>query len=293
MNKKSSNLQLKNLIYYVLLLIATPFLLLQNYLQSFIGKLSRLTFSVSDFEIPYVVVIAVIVFGFALVSYRKKLNRIRIIGIFITFLLIYIGQELTDYYFNHDFYELQYNWHYFAYGIFAFIAYRFYKSRNLPDEKIILFTFLLAIAISTFDEFIQVFISNRIFDIGDIGKDAWGSIIGLFIIYFIVEEGRIFQSNLTFRVRKISDYLQNPKALFLLETIFTLILITVASLLTEIQYIFIAILIVIGLFIIYFIVFHFSQKKIMRKVFLGLFIVIMMIQVFAFFKYRKKNIINN
>ena len=49
-----------NLIFYILLLIATPFLIVQNYLQQVIGMTSRLSFTMLKIDIPYIVAIAII-----------------------------------------------------------------------------------------------------------------------------------------------------------------------------------------------------------------------------------------
>ena len=171
------------MILFVLLLVMTPFLLLQNYLQAFIGKLSLYEFEIGETAIPYTVFFALLFLCTIIVLNRRHLTLFRLLSTLIAFLLLIIGQKISDFYFNHSFYELQHNWHYFAYGIFSFIAYRHYKSKKKTDAQIIVFTFLTAIAISTFDEFIQIHISSRIFDIGDIGKDSWGAVIGMFFIF--------------------------------------------------------------------------------------------------------------
>ncbi len=181
-------------ILYILLLIATPFLLLQNYLQSVIGEISNLTFTVFNITIPVTVTIAVIIILVILIFTYKKLNKIRVISWLVVLFLFWIGQKSTDFYFNHKFYELQYNWHYFAYAIFVYLNYRSLSVKNTPPQKIILLTFFSALAISTFDELVQMPLSNRIFDIGDISKDLWGAMIGLTIIYSILENGKIFKN---------------------------------------------------------------------------------------------------
>ena len=233
---KKSYSPLINLIMYVLLLVATPFLLLQNYLQTFIGKLSIYSFTFIGIDIPFVVLIALILATALIVKNLKYLSKFRIISIGVTVLLMIIGQELSDFYFNHKFYELQHNWHYFAYGIFSYIAYRYFKSKNSSDAKIILFTFLTAISISAFDEFIQIHISNRIFDIGDIGKDIWGTVIGMFFIFFVINKGEIIRQSWKIREKKIRNYLNNPFSILFLEMVFTLILLAVSSHLTNFEY---------------------------------------------------------
>jgi len=277
---------LTNLILYGLLLIVTPFLLLQNYLQSAIGMLSEFSLEISGFAIPYIVLMAIIVVSTLIFKNRKQLTKFRIISFLIVISLMIIGQKSTDFYFHHNFYDLQHNWHYFAYGIFSFIAYRFFKKKGKPPEKIILFTFLSAILISTFDEFIQIHISNRIFDICDIGKDVWGTVIGLILIFFVIEEGKIIKKGWKIRRKKIRDYFRNPFSILFLELVFAYLLISISSVLTEINYSHIAVLFSLGTFILFFSILHLSQIKIFRIVFIILLISIITIQGYFYFKYK-------
>ena len=282
-----------NLIFFILLLIATPFLLLQNYLQTFIGKLSELFFEISGFKIPYVVLVVLIIVVILIIKNLKHFTRFRVFSILITLFMIMIGQKLSDFYFHHKFYELQYNWHYFAYGIFSYIAYRYFRSRNKPDAKIILSTFVIAISISTFDEFIQIHISNRIFDIGDIGKDTWGTIIGMFFIFFVINKGKIIKRSWKIREKKIRNYFKNPFSILFLEAVFTLILLFISSLLTDMEYLKFAIFITIGIFIIFFLILHLSQRKTFSKIFIVVAILCFLFQGFFFLKYHKENIVSN
>ena len=126
-----------NLIFYIGLLITTPFLLLQNYLQTFIGNLSTYSFKVWGITFPYVVLIGIIIACFLIIKNLKYFTRFSVIALLITILLMIIGQKLADFYFNHKFYELQHNWHYFAYGIFSYVSYRYFKSKNRSNSKII------------------------------------------------------------------------------------------------------------------------------------------------------------
>lgn len=291
--KRISYSTLINLILYTLLLIATPFLLLQNYLQSFIGKLSLFKFKLFGLSVPYIVIVAIILGLYLIFKNRKHLTKFRIISTLVTVALLIFGQKLSDFYFNHTFYELQHNWHYFAYGIFSYIAYRFFKSKNKTDAQIILFTFIAALSISSFDEFIQIHISNRIFDIGDIGKDAWGVVIGMFFLFFVVKQGEIVSHNWKVREIKIKNYFENPFSLLFLEAVFTLILLFISSQLTNFEYLGNSIFISIGIFLFFFFILHLSQRKIFRRIFIGLAIIYFLGQGFFFLKYHNNGIISN
>ena len=65
-----------NFILYVMLLVATPFLLLQNYLQSFIGKLSIYNFELFGITVPYVVIIALIFLITLIITFLAKVVSI-------------------------------------------------------------------------------------------------------------------------------------------------------------------------------------------------------------------------
>ena len=281
-----------NFILYTVLLIITPFLLLQNYLQTSIGKLSELFLEVSGFKIPYVVLAALIIALILIIINLKHFTRFRIISILITLLLMIIGQKLADFYFNHKFYELQHNWHYFAYGIFSYVSFRYFKSKNRSNARIILYTFILAIFISTFDEIIQIYISNRIFDIGDIGKDTWGAIIGIFFIFFVINKGKIIKQSWKIREKKIRNYFNNSFSILFLEAVFTLTLLFISSLLTDIKYLSLAIFISFGIFIILFIILHLSRIIFFKKIFIICAVVYLLVQGFFYFKYRNENIVH-
>ncbi len=292
-NKTKFYSPLTNLILYSLLLIATPFLLIQNYLQQAIGMLSQSSFSLWDLNVPYILAIAIIFMITFILILRHQITRFRILALITVIALIILGQNSTDYYFNHKFYELQHNWHYFAYGIFSYIMYRFLKHKKLPSERIILYIFITALSISTFDESIQILISSRIFDICDVAKDAWGTIMGMVVVFFVIERGKIISNGWKIRQRKISDYLKHPFSLLFLETIFAYILLLISSIISNKEYIKYTILFTLIAFIIFFFIFHNSQKKIFRKIFIGLAIIILAIQSFYFIKYHKNNIISN
>jgi VanZ family protein len=279
-------------ILYILLLIATPFLLLQNYLQTFIGQMSALTYSVGGMDIPVTLTIAVAMIGVILCISYKKINRFRAISWLVVIFLFWIGQNSTDYYFNHKFYELQFNWHYFAYAIFAYINYRALSFKKSTPEKIIKLTFALALGVSTLDELAQVPLSNRIFDLGDIAKDLWGAMIGVFIIYFILENGSIVKNGWKLRQRTIIEYTKNPLSLLFVLFILSLLFMVIASLLTETTLILPAVLITLLLFGAVFVIIHLTQFKLWRNLILAIFALLFVIQAYSFSTHFNDNIVS-
>lgn len=275
---------------YVLLLIATPFLLLQNYLQPFIGSLSEHNFTLYHFDIPYILLAAFIITLLIMIAFRKHMTIKKLIGWGIVLVFFWIGQKSTDYYFNHDFYELQYNWHYFAYSIFAFLNYRVLKARKTDDARLIFSTFLYAMVVSTFDELIQIPLSNRIFDLGDIAKDLWGTVIGLFILFFIVENGRIFADSTPWSSATLKGYFGQPKSAFLIITLFAWVFMITSSVLTDSSLVAQAIVISVIGAVVLLLIMHLLTKKTSRKWVIGLLSAIIMTQLVVFYTHRHKGI---
>ncbi len=279
-----------NRLLYILLLIATPFLLLQNYLQSAIGKLSNLTWKLGDADIPVTLTAFIILLVPVIIFAYRKINLTRITGWVMIIVLFFIGQKSTDYYFNHKFYELQYNWHYFAYAIFAYINFRALKLKNTSDQKIILSTFLAALAASTIDELLQMPLSNRIFDVGDISKDVWGAMIGLLFIYWILENARIFKSNKFNDQDKLKEILKNPKTLMVLLFLGSYIFMVIASLLTDTDHLFEVVAFTVVLFAIAVIITHSLRKNGNRIVTISILSVILIALVISIAINFDKNI---
>jgi hypothetical protein len=292
-NKKWLFTPKAHIILYGLLLIFTPFLMLRNYLQSAIGKLSRFSFQLGELEVPYLLsVIIIFLLIIIVINLRKILLRYIFAGI-ICLLFIYLGQLFTDYYFDHRFYDLQHNWHYVAYGIYSFIAYRYFRYLGKPIEKSVLYIYLSALALSTFDEGIQVFISNRIFDISDIAKDGWGAVIGSVFLYYglFIDEAKNYRFAVWHKTMK--EYLTNPKTILFWEIIFNFILIITASLLANIKYWYVVVLITLVSFSLIFLLIHSARKKLPRIIIISLIVVLLIIQGISFVKHRNGNIISD
>lgn len=225
---------LMNLVLYVMLLIATPFLLVRNYLQQAIGMLSQWSFSLGILEIPWLVFGISALLLIVLAINIKRVRALHIITFLFVIIMMAIGQSSTDYYFNHDFYELQHNWHYFAYGFFALISWFYHRSKSSSRLRYLWQTFFIAVSISVFDEAAQIVISSRVFDICDIGKDIWGVLVGLTAILMLTRP----------KAEKIKllnrNFVNMPKHIWssvLLLFVFAYIFLNISSILTESRYI--------------------------------------------------------
>lgn len=282
-----------NLGLYVLLLILTPFIMLQNYLQTAVGMASRSTLSIGSHELPLIPILFLLAALILFALFRRELSAPRWIALALVGIHLALGQSLADYYFNHKFYDLQHNWHYIAYGIYAYLMYRALISRNLPPARIMLYTFLGALLISTADEAIQVVISTRIFDIGDIAKDSWGSLAGLIFIFIGIQRGAILKESRTIRHRHFRAYINSPLAVLCWAWCFNLILLCVGSLLTDTEYLFQATAISIGLFALLFLLVHATQWRIPRWSLIALAIIAVLIQGIVFLNHRDKEFVRS
>ena len=272
------------LIMYILIIFFAPFIMCRYYLQTTIGLVSDSSFSISNFEIKIIPLIASSLLFIGVFLIRRSITKMRFITSIFVLALIYLSQKLTDIYLDNPFYDIQNNWHYFAYTIFAFLMYRYLKSINKSDQFIITTVFIAAGFISTFDETFQIFTTNRVFDISDISKDIMGVVIGLILVYYIIENGKFYQKQI--RQKSISDYFKNPQALLSLELLLSFCFLFVSAILAERMYNFTAIIISIVLSIFIFLLFHFSKFKLVKF----LYILIIVAQLISFGVNYKKNI---
>ncbi len=252
---------LLHLILYGALLVATPFIMLQNFLQEAIGSISEIIFHVGSIK---VVVLPCTMGLFLLIVFLltfRNLNFFRVGVLIFILLMIALAQQLTDFYFHHNFYDLQQNWHYYAYSIFAWLMYLYLVKREMPVSRMMLWTFFIALFLSSFDEFFQLHMSNRVFDISDIAKDAWGVLIGMAFVYFVLGDGRALLRQGRLRHRRLSGYLGNPIATFVLVLLLGLLLLIISSLLTEVEYGWVSTGITIAVFLFCWLLIHLSQFR--------------------------------
>jgi len=269
--KPRQNIALVNLLLYQFLLVATPFLLVRNYLQQAIGSLSQWSLTLAGFRMPYVL-LTLVVFLLIILIYNRQRIKLKAFLIFAAVIVLMgIGQSVTDYYFNHDFFELQHNWHYFAYGVFAWVSYLFHQKKGYSLVRYVWQTVLMGQLISVFDETAQIFISGRVFDICDIGKDLWGVIVGMMVIIVSISS-----SGHKFRLwhKKLRNYFLNPYSAVFILLIYGFLFLSIGSLLTETRYLGQVMLWSCGSFLFIFILIHLLQFKITRLIIIILLVAI-------------------
>lgn len=136
--------------------------------------------------------------------------------------------------------------------------------------------------------------SNRIFDISDIAKDAWGVLMGLVLICFWVDKP-FFLSPEHRRIRhpRLRDYLVQPMSLILLLIVMTFLLIFYSSLLTELEYWKLIVAFTLCTTAVILILVHISQFEWGKTSLMIVFSLLILIQLGSFFKYRDQDIVHN
>jgi VanZ family protein len=274
MKKKSLHFQLlspkTSIILFSILVVSMPFIMLQNYLQSTFRNTAGFVFTAWGIEIPIILAIVIPIILILIAINIKKITPLRVYTSIFIILMLYIGQISSDFYINYKFYDLQNNWHYFAYCFFTVIMYRYLITKNLPLHKIIIITFLRGLVISLFDEGIQVFISNRIFDLSDVAKDTWGLWIGNIVIFFLAENGKLLKEMPKILHKNLKDYIKSPISLIAFQGIFTYLYVFISANMTDSRLGFLLIFITLSLCTLIFIIIHFSQYRKVKWVIISL-----------------------
>ena len=279
---------------YTMLLVATPFLLLRRYLQSAIGTFGRLSVPVAGVEIPIVPVAAGILGIVLLICYRVRITKLSVLATLLAVGLNTLAQQFIDYYADHTFYDLQQNWHYLAYALFSFMMYRALAPRGVPLHRMILLTYCAAVVFSTIDEICQLYISGRAFEMNDIAKDAWGSLLGMVFIYLGGKQAPVLLARWKeFRQPRLRDYLNNPFSLLILLMVLTFLFLYTAAILTDLEYNLHSILITLATFAILLALLQLSRYRAVRYLLVTAVVIVLGIQTFFFVKHRNDYIVHN
>lgn len=276
---------------YSFLLVATPFIMLRAYMQEVVGQLTQLRITLFGADVvivPWAVLIIVLAL---LLAVRRHLTPLRLLAGLLALTLIALAQQITDYYFHHNFYDIQQNWHYFAYGGFAFMLYRDLVPRGIRPARIILLTFGFALLFSTFDEAFQYWMNSRTYDTSDIAKDAWGAVAGMSLLYLGDNPtGALFRNTRPVRHRRLRGYFGHPFSTLLVCFLFVLAFLSISSVLSMPQYTALTYLLTAIAFLLLFLILHVSQFRTGRVVLLALLGLCIVVQGYFFLKYRDESI---
>jgi VanZ family protein len=279
---------------YGMLLVATPFVLLQNFLVETISRTSATTVTIGGTQVPLMPLIGVVLLAGILIVWRRQLTWLRILASIAVVAMNSLAQQVTDYYFDHKFYDLQQNWHYLAYALFAYFVYRDLKPRRLTTTRIMLITFFGALFLSTFDEVFQMQLSSRVFDVSDIAKDLWGALMGILWIYLATANpDTLWKEWKRIRHTKIKGYFNHPPSLTVLMFLLAGLFLCFSSLLTDVSYWFTTVLLTVCGFAFIFFVLHISRFRWIKLVIAAILAIVVVTQMFFYIRYSSDYIIHN
>jgi hypothetical protein len=226
-----------HVVLYSLLLILTPFILLQNYLVDLVSDASGATVAIGTTDVPVVPLAAATLLVIAVLVYRRAIGRRLLVAVGIVVLMNALAQQITDIYFGHRFYDLQQNWHYVAYGLFAYMVHRDLAPRRLPLARILWVTFFCALGFSLFDEIFQMRMSSRVFDLSDTSKDVWGCLMGMVLVLLGGRRpAELLRDWRKPRSARLRPHLADPLASLVLMVGWTLVFLCVTALLSDPQF---------------------------------------------------------
>ena len=279
---------------YSMLLVVTPFLLPRRFLQDAIGRLGRSSFEIAQVDIPIVPTVALILLVVGLAYFRAQVTKRLVAAGILALFMNALAQQVVDYYFDHKFYDLQQNWHYFAYTIFALLVHRDLAPRGVAPVRCILITYFCALLFSTFDEAFQMNISSRAFEMNDIAKDGWGALMGMVLIYVGTDQSCVPPGgSRSFRHANLRGYVEHPHSVLLLLIVLTFLFLWLAALLTDLSYWLLTIVLAVSGFAALFLLFHISQFRWGKRALLVILFCGALAQTYSFFTYRAEGIVYN
>lgn len=249
-------------ILFDILVVMTPFVVVTKYLQGAVYDFSHMKFELIGFEIPYVVAIAVSLVAIFLGYHAKKITVKKTLAVLVIIGMFAWAQYIQDLYMNMAAYDLQENWHYVTYAAYIFMFFRAFRIRGMTIPHVIIYSFFTAIALSLFDEFFQLFASDRIFDISDTAKDSWGSAMGLILLFFVTETyGKIDPKRHKIRQKRLIDYTRQPMSALFAVCLFSLVMVMISPLLSGHAYWLVLTLLILVVFTVIFLLVHLSQYR--------------------------------
>lgn len=257
----SFTIQKAQFFFFASLVFAIPFVMVTRYLQGAVRTLSHFSIPLPWGEFKIVAFLFILLPFALLYVFRRKIDKLRIGAAIFCLLLILYAQQVQDLYINLSFFDLQQNWHYIAYMIYVFMFVRAFRTDFKSINSLISTAWGSAALLSLSDETFQLFMSHRTFDISDIAKDLLGATLGLIILLYIARslwEPKTKRDLVPWR-KNIGNYFKEPTPLVTLLLIFTLSIISISPLLTDIQYAGLVVILSIIAAILLFTVFHLLQ----------------------------------
>ncbi len=249
---------LTHLLWYCVLLLFLPPLLMKNHLAPAVSVMSREGIALGGVRIPFLLLAALVLLAGWLVLARRHITRVRVVAGLSIALMVDVSHRICDVYADLPFFDLRQNWHYGAFGLLTLLALRVF--RRLPTERQILFSYLLVQGFYCFDEVAQIWIVSRVFDMNDVAKNGWGSLMALVFGLYVIHEGRTMGSSRLLHDR-LSGYLGSPRAVLLQLLSFNFILLLVSSVLAEPRYWVLVLTLSFSLYLVTFVLLHLSRLR--------------------------------
>jgi hypothetical protein len=278
-------------ILFAIFVVATPFVVVTKFLQGAVHEISHFSFRLLGHSIPIIAFSVILAFVAFLIWQRKNINSRRVFGGLFVIGMISISMYLQDLYGGMAVFDLQSNWHYITYGTYVFFFFRAHNLRHMPINKRVLYSYASAFLMSSFDELFQYFLSNRIFDVSDIAKDAWGCCMGLIVLFFVSETyGRIEFKRARIWKKRFVDYFKDPLTTLMIVWTFTFFMIIISPLITDHKYIILSFSLAAVTFAIVFAIIHFTQFKPFRIAILAVVIILVSALGVSFARNHNRNI---
>jgi hypothetical protein len=271
---------------YSFLMVATPFIFLRNFLIEFISRTSSTRIPIAGVSLPLPAVAGGVVVAVLLVLFFRRIRLRHVVAVALAVLMDVLAQQIADYYFGHNFYDLQQNWHYIAYGLFAYMLYRDLAPRGYRLSRIMLLTACCAFLFSAFDETFQLSMSNRVFDVGDTAKDVWGTLMGMVIVYLGGSRAHEVWEARGLRFASLRDYVNNPFASLVWMIVFGFVFLCVGSWFSDVQYLWIALTATVVICGLVFVVVHLTQFRRARYALAVLLVGVMSTQAYSAYRFR-------
>ena len=276
-----------------MLLVATPLVMLRNFLQQAISGLSDLKMQLFGLALPTILVVVAVAALALLIWQFRNITRFQVLGAVIVILMDAVAQLFADLYSDHEFYDLQQNWHYVAYSLFALVLYCDLGPRGVPLQRIQIYTFLGAFLMSSFDEAFQMFINTRIFDVSDIAKDTYGAVAGMVLISLSRRNAPTLLRDRRLRYPRLRDYFRHPLTTLILLGSLSFFIMMYGALLSDRPYFLGVIALALVTTLLLWLLLHLSQFKLARSILLAVVIVAIVTQTSLYIRYRDDGIVYN
>jgi len=290
-NKRDSLLSSLPVIAY------SVFLLLYPTLYCFIRPAVQAGFKMVMPIMPVTFLAGICVLAMLIFSKRKQLVPVQIKAALVVACCVLPVWHMCDFYMPRSVAAYSRNsWHYFAYGVYTYLLYRYFTAKKVPLFLTISKTYSISLGIAIIDELLQKFnvFKSRVFDMNDIAKAGWGVLVAFIIILFIVEKAeRIKTHGYKRQYAHFRGYTKHPFSLLVLLFVFNFLFLLFSSLLSSLRYFYFVILFTLIGFGMLFMLMHLLQYKKAKHIMQIIVLILIVSQAFSFICFHNEQIMFN